>query len=91
MIGLAEARDHLCITEAEEAEAELKRFIAAAYGHIGSLDVDVTADPLPPAIDQAALILVEHFYNERNIIEGKPNPIPRSFGALIAPHRRWHL
>lgn len=81
MILLAAAKAHLNV-DFDDDDHLITRLIAAAGDHLRSLDVDMSVDPLPPAIEQAALMLVSQFYSKREAM-GDDVSIHR----LIAPFR----
>lgn len=75
-----------------EVEAQIAKYIQAASGHLASIDVDVSADPLPPALHQAVLMLVGHFYKNRHATsQEKIWFTPLGVDRLIAPYRSVSL
>lgn len=90
MPTLAEAKTHLRVDHAEE-DAAIQRMIDGALDHMRSIDVDVTADPLPPALHQAALILTATFYDNRGSDMEAAVRVPPAFFRLVAPYRRVTL
>ena len=75
-----------------EVEGQIAKFIQAASDHLASMDVDVSADPLPPALHQAMLMLVAHFYKYRGATShDKVWFTPIGVDRLIAPYKKVSL
>lgn len=87
MVLLAEAKTHLRVdTNAEDGL--IQGLIDAAADHLQSIDVDVSAVPLPPALHQAILLLVGHYYGNREAVSDQPvHVLPLGVARLIAPYR----
>lgn len=81
MISLAAAKAYL-IVDFEDDDELITRLIAAAGDHLRSINVDMSANPLPPAIEQAVLMFVSQTYQNREAM-GDDVSIHR----LIAPFR----
>jgi len=91
MVTLAEAKDHLRITEPDQ-DAMIQKQIDSAVDHLTSIDVDMTADPLPPALRHAVLMLVGHFFeNAEAVSEAQKYVTPLGVTRLIAPYRSISL
>lgn len=100
MVSLGEAKVHLRLdTNAGSADpsfeadqdAEILRLISAAADHLTSIDVNVSADPLPPALHHAILMLVAHFYENREAAGESMQVTPLGVSRLIAPYRSHQL
>lgn len=87
MISLVAAKLYLRV-DFNDDDTDIDRMIAAASDHLKSIGIDVDADPLPPAVEQAVLMLVAHFYENREAITNSQRA-SLDFGVdrLIAPHR----
>lgn len=91
MVTLAEAKEHLRIMETDWDEM-LSRLINAATDHLQSIDVDVSADPLPPALHHAILMLVAHFFeNAEAVSDVQTFVTPLGVTRLIAPYRSINI
>lgn len=86
MITLEEAKEY-CRVTFEDDDASITLMIEAAQNHLESIGVDFTVEPLPAAIKQALLILVCHFYDNRDM-EARGTSI---VGCLIAPYTEKSL
>ncbi|GAB5431054.1 MAG: hypothetical protein EpisKO_04240 [Epibacterium sp.] len=72
----------------EGDKRELQRFIDTACDHLKSIGVDVSQEPLPPAIHHAILLLVGHFYKNRQATTHEQVRFtPIGVDRLIAPYR----
>jgi uncharacterized phage protein (predicted DNA packaging) len=92
MVSLGEAKQHLR-AQHDEDNAEILNMIDAASDHLRSIDVDVSVDPLPPALHHAILMLVAHFYENREavVVDGGAQVVPLGVSRLIAPYRSHTL
>ena len=92
MATLTEAKAHLRVTEAD-FDLEIQGFIDAAVDHLRSIGVDMTATPIPPAIHQATLMLVGHFFdvNRDGTQENDLRTATISINRLVAPYREVSL
>ncbi len=91
MVTLAEAKQHLRIIETD-FDDEVGSMIDAATDHLSSIDVDMTADPLPPALHHAVLLLVGHFFEYREATNAEQLRFtPLGVDRLIAPYRSVSL
>lgn len=87
MVTLAEAKTHIRVTY-DGDDAEIEKMIDAAVDHLRSIDVDMNVDPLPPALHHSVLLLVGHFYDNREVMtEGANKVMPFGLSRLIAPYR----
>ena len=87
MVTLAEAKEQLRIMENDWDEM-LLRLIETAKDHLQSIDIDVSADPLPPALHHAILMLVAHFFeNAEAVSDVQAFVTPLGVTRLIAPYR----
>lgn len=87
MVTLAEAKSHIRVTHDEEDE-DIQKMIEAAVDHLRSIDVDMTVDPLPPALHHSVLLLVGHFFDNREVMtEGANKVMPFGVSRLTAPYR----
>ncbi len=81
MISLVAAKEYLRV-DFDDDDSLITRLITAAGDHLRSMNVDVSADLLPPAIELAALMLVSQFYENREAVSDDV-----SIHRLIAPFR----
>ncbi len=91
MSTLDEIKRHLRIDH-DEDNASLADYAAAASDYLSLIGLDMTAEPLPPSIRQAELLLIGHWYARREAASDAGRgtaSVPFSVDALIAPHRRW--
>ncbi|MBO1038186.1 head-tail connector protein [Brucella pituitosa] len=89
MVSLAVAKLFLRV-DFDTDDADIERMIAAASDHYRSIGVDVDADPVPPAIEQAVLMLVGHFYANREAMSDFQRfSLEIGVDRLIAPHREY--
>lgn len=90
MVDLAAAKAH-CRIDHTEDDAAIEALIAAASDHLKSVGVDMTA-PAPPAIEHAVLMLVGHFYcNREAVAKADVAAIEIGVDRLIHPYREVHL
>lgn len=91
MVTLEEAKDHMRVTFPDD-DAGITLMIDAAVDHLQSIDVDMTADPLPPALHHAVLLLVAHFFDNRQVMTNTTVMVmPFGLSRLIAPYRKVTL
>ncbi|RVJ34193.1 head-tail connector protein [Sinorhizobium medicae] len=87
-VTLAEAKAHLRIDASYvEEDAYLNGLIAAVDSALEGQGV-ATAAPVPASIKHAALLLIGHFYINREALgTDKLSKVPIAFDMLIAPYR----
>lgn len=91
MISLADAKANLHI-DTDYDDAVIERLIAAAGDHLKSIGVNMDADPLPPAVVQAQMLLIGHFYGHMEATtSGTNQAIEFGVDCLIAPYREQGL
>ena len=87
-ITLDQAKAHLRVGTGD-SDAYITDLLDAAIDHIGSIDVDTSVDPLPAPVRQAALLLIGHWYENREAVtvgfRGKD--LPMGVDRLLAPYR----
>ena len=87
MVTLEEAKAHLRV-DFDDDNSAIEKMLESAVDHLSSIDVDMTADPLPPALNQAVLLLVGHFYMNREATTAEQIRFtPLGVDRLIAPYR----
>lgn len=88
MVTLAEAKLHLRLDDVPEFDATVTGMIDAANDHLQSIDVDMSADPLPSALHHAVLMLVAHFFeNVEATTAEQLRFTPIGVDRLIAPYK----
>lgn len=91
MVTLEEAKRHLQV-DANDNDIVIYEMVDAAVDHLASIDVDMTTDPLPPALHHAVLLLVGHFYANREATNAEQIRFtPLGVDRLIAPYRGMSL
>lgn len=91
MVTLEEAKAHCRVMEVD-FDGELQIAIAASVDHLNSIGIDMASDPLPPALKQATLMLVAHFFeNKEAVSEASMQVMPLGVDRLIAPYRSISL
>lgn len=91
MRTLAEIKAHLLV-ETDEVDDLLTGYAGAAHEYFASIGVDMTADPLPKPIAQAELMLIGHWFRQREATAddgAATRYVPFSVNALTAPYRSW--
>jgi len=83
MVDLAAAKVQ-CRVDHDDEDAAITAMIAAASDHLASIGVDMAADPLPPAVEHAVLMLTAYFYDHRDDADVKPQGV---VDRLIQPYR----
>ena len=94
MISPEEAKAHCRFaTDDDHFDGELQISIDASVGHLKSIDIDMDADPLPPALKQAVLLLVAHFMDNKEAVtrDGPTHVTPFGVARLVAPYRKVTL
>lgn len=90
MITLTEAKLHLRV-DFDDADFEIQQMIDGAVQHLASIGCDMTANPLPEPLKQAALMLVSHLYDSRGLVETEGPKLSPVFYRLVAPYREIAL
>jgi uncharacterized phage protein (predicted DNA packaging) len=91
MITLAAAKLY-CRIDHNEDDTVLERMIAAASEHFASIGVDVTLEPQRPSLQQAILMLVAHWYDNREAVSDvKTFAVEIGVDRLIQPYREVSL
>lgn len=93
MVTLVEAKQHLRVESSfTEDDLEIEAIINAATDHLTSIGVEMSADPLPPAIHHAVLLLVGHFFGNKEATNSEQIRFtPLGVDRLIAPYREVNL
>lgn len=87
ILTLSEAKAHCRIDTADE-DVPITALIAAAEDHLTRIGCDTAADPAPPSLKLAALLLVGHwFFNREAADRDPPAEIALGVSALTAPLR----
>jgi uncharacterized phage protein (predicted DNA packaging) len=87
MITLDVAKKHCRIDHSFDDDL-LNQFIAAAEEHLRSIGVSPIGTPSIAAIEQAQLLLIAHFYENRDVSgDLKSSQIEFSIDRLVAPYR----
>lgn len=91
MVTLADAKAYCCV-DFDDDDVQLGQMILAAQKHLSDIGVDITQDPMPEAVDQAVLMLVGHFYDNRNAMtDERLQMVDIGVDRLIASHRGFCL
>lgn len=91
MVTLADAKAY-CRVDFDDDDVQLGQMILAAQKHLSDIGVDMTQDPMPEAVDQAVLMLVGHFYDNRNAMtDERLQMVDIGVDRLIASHRGFCL
>ncbi|UWR22629.1 head-tail connector protein [Sulfitobacter sp. S190] len=93
MVTLAELRKQVRVEDGETYfNDDLLQCLEAAIDHLASIDVDMEAEPLPPAVKQATLMLAAHFFAHKEATaEEGIRFTPIGVDRLIAPYREVNL
>lgn len=89
-VSLADAKAHLRIGFAAD-DTYITGIIEAAEGYVGSVGVAIAA-PIQPSVRHAILMIVAHFYNNREAVTvDAVNAMPFGVNALLQPYREQSL
>lgn len=89
-VSLEEAKAHLRISFTAD-DAYITGIIEAAEDHVESVGVAL-ATPIQPAVRHAVLLIVSHFYNNREAVTAEAvNAMPFGVNALLQPFREQTL
>lgn len=89
-VDLAEAKAHLRVSFAAD-DAYIAGIIEAAEDYVESVGVAI-ASPIQPAVRHAVLLIVSHFYNNREAVTAETvNAMPFGVNALLQPYREQSL
>jgi len=92
VIALDEAKAHLRV-DFDDDDLVLGRMVSAANAHVSALvypDAEDEPETPPADIVQAALLIVGHWYmNRENAAEGALVDIPLIAAEILANHRAW--
>ncbi|WP_077960089.1 head-tail connector protein [Ensifer adhaerens] len=89
-VSLAEAKAHLRITFAAD-DAYITGIIEAAEGYVQTIGVSF-GSPLQPAVRHAVLLIVSHFYSNREAVTAAGiAAMPFGVNALLQPYREQNL
>ncbi|WP_064692005.1 head-tail connector protein [Rhizobium aegyptiacum] len=85
-VALDEAKDHLRIGFTSD-DVYVSSLIEAAEDYVQSIGVTF-ASPLQPAVRHAVLLIVSHFYNNREAVTAAGiDAMPFGVNALLQPFR----
>lgn len=85
-VALDDAKSHLRISF-DADDGYIAGIIEAAEDHVASTGV-AFATPVQPAVRHAVLLIVSHFYNNREAVTAEAvNAMPLGVNALLAPYR----
>lgn len=90
MITLTEAKLHLRV-DFDDADFEIQQMIDGAVQHLASIGCDMTANPLPEPLKQAALLLITNLHQSKGLIDENPPKLSGTFIRLVAPYREIAL
>lgn len=89
-VALADAKAHLRITFNSD-DAYVTSLIEAAEDHVSSVGV-AFATPIQPAVRHAILLIVGHFYNNREAVTAAGiAAMPIGVNALLQPFREQSI
>ncbi len=89
-VTLADAKAHLRVSFTAD-DAYITGLIEAAEDYVQSIGVSF-GSPLQPAVRHAVLLIVSHFYNNREAVTVEAiNAMPFGVNALLQPYREQTL
>ena len=87
IVTLADAKAH-CLIDTADQDAHITAIIAAAEDYLTRIGCDTAADPVPPSLKLAALLLVSHWLENREAAWSEPaREMAFAVSALTAPLR----
>lgn len=87
-VALEDAKAHLRIGF-DTDDAYVTSLLEAAEGYVQEVGV-AFASPLQPAVRHAILLLVSHWYGQRDAAGAEPSrAIAFGVDALLSPYREW--
>lgn len=87
IVNMFEAKCHLRVDSCDEDDTILALCLAAG-DYLARIGCDTAADPVPPSLKLAALLLVGHwFFNREAADRDPPAEIALGVSALTAPLR----
>jgi len=88
MIRLPHAKQHIRVDHNDD-DPYIGKCIAAASEWLVAIGVDKNIDPVPAPIKHAALLMVGHFYENREAVPDfrAATVLPLGVEALVAPYR----
>lgn len=87
MITLADAKA-FCRVDHDDDDAVITAMLAAAGDYLAKIGVDTQTAPVPPAVEQAMLMLTAFFYDHREDVDAEPAGM---IDRLCAPYREVSL
>lgn len=89
MVTLEEAKTHCRImSDQADFDGEIQIALDASLDHLRSIDVEVDKTPFPPALKQAVLLLVAHFFEHKEAVsETQLRVTPLGVARLVAPYK----
>ncbi|MDX0623485.1 phage gp6-like head-tail connector protein [Sinorhizobium medicae] len=89
-VSLADAKAHLRISFTAD-DAYITGIVEAAEDYVESVGV-AFATPIQPAVRHVVLLIVSHFYNNREAVTVEAiNAMPFGVNALLQPYREQTL
>lgn len=88
MVTLDEAKLHCRVDHTHEDDI-FATYISASSEWLAKIGIDVSINPIPAPVRQACLLIIGHFYNNREAVpEIRMDCIlPLGVNTLIAPYR----
>lgn len=87
VVTLAEVKAHAYV-EHDEDDGLFNGYIDAAVDYLARIGCLVDAEPLPAVLKQAALLLIGHWYANREAVNtASTSELPLGFNALVASVR----